>query len=423
MARHLRSFERHPEKLTEEIKKIAEADLILWSFPVYYFLIPSQLKRFMELILEKHAKELQGKYCTCLTTSIHFFDHTAHDYMQAVCEDLGMKYLPDLSAGMNDLLKQSFRDNFLKWFDDTNKRASKNSPAVTKFLPVKANQFKYEPRQPTKSSDTKGKRVVLVSDASESDHNLVSMERFFCTCLEDKVERIALKDLGIKGGCRGCLNCGWEGKCIYKDGFQKIFRERILTADAIIFSGSTKDRFLSARFKMFFDRSFFLGHRPELAGKPILWLVSGPLKQLHTLREFLESHAGVSKTLLVDIVSDEVENSERLDALLADGATRLASAMQKPIRKPRMFPAVAGSKIFRDFVYLASAIFRADHLFYKKTGFYDFPQSKRSQRFANFSLYMAMHIPSVRKKVQHQMTRLMLRPYEKIVGSLESKKS
>ena len=87
-----------------------------------------------------------------------------------------------------------------------------------------------------------------------------------------------------------------------------------------------------------------------------------------------------------------------------------------------MFPAVAGSRTFRDFVYLATAIFRADHLFYRKTGFYDFPQRKRAQRFSNFSLYMAMHIPSVRKKVQAQMTRLTLRPYEKIVGPLQEDK-
>ncbi len=423
VARKLKSMERDPETLADAVQKMANADLIIWSFPVYYFLVPSQLKRFIELLFEHHADELRGKYYTCITTSIHFFDHTAHDYIRGISEDLGMKHLPHLSAGMNDLLKDAFRTSYLRWFEDVSQRAMNNSIVAKSFQPVGRSDFVYEPGEIDTGRHSHAKNIALISDADDSDTNLLAMEQTLVSSLQAKVDRISIKDLGLRGGCLGCLRCGWEGKCIYRDGFQETFRERILTADAIVFSAGVRDRFLSSRFKMFFDRSFFLGHRPELEGKPLLWLVAGPLMQLHTLREVIQAHAGVSKAILVDIITDEAENSETLDRLLAESAERLHRAIDHPIRTPRMFPAVAGSRTFRDFVYLTTAIFRADHLFYRKTGFYDFPQRKRAQRFSNFSLYWAMHIPSVRKKVQAQMTRLMLRPYEKIVGPLLDDKS
>ena len=41
-------------------------------------------------------------------------------------------------------------------------------------------------------------------------------------------------DFKFSGGCLGCFNCASDGKCIYKDGFDKFLRENINTADAII---------------------------------------------------------------------------------------------------------------------------------------------------------------------------------------------
>jgi hypothetical protein len=60
----------------------------------YYFLVSSQYKRFIELIWERKAEGFfKDKYTAVLSTSIHFFDHTAHNYMNAICDDLEMKYL------------------------------------------------------------------------------------------------------------------------------------------------------------------------------------------------------------------------------------------------------------------------------------------------------------------------------------------
>ena len=93
------------------IEEIEKSDGIIISTPVYAFLVPSQLERFIELIFD-HKKEasFKNKYVTTLTTSIHVFDYAAHNYLNAICEDLGMKYVDGFPAGISgDLLKKDKR--------------------------------------------------------------------------------------------------------------------------------------------------------------------------------------------------------------------------------------------------------------------------------------------------------------------------
>ena len=69
------------------VDSIAKADLLLFSYPVYTFIAPCQLHRFLELL--KEAKlDLSGKYASQLSTSKHFYDFTAHRYIQDNCADL-----------------------------------------------------------------------------------------------------------------------------------------------------------------------------------------------------------------------------------------------------------------------------------------------------------------------------------------------
>lgn len=81
---------------------MARADLLLFSYPVYTFLAPSQLHRFLRLIKERGA-DLSGKYASQITTSKHFYDVTAHRYVEDNCFDLGLRVIHGLSADMEDL--------------------------------------------------------------------------------------------------------------------------------------------------------------------------------------------------------------------------------------------------------------------------------------------------------------------------------
>ena len=84
------------------------ADLILFCYPVYTFIAPYQLHRLFELI-KTDGVDLQGKFASQITTSKHFYDVTAHRYVEENCCDLGMKVVRGLSADMEDLLSEQGR--------------------------------------------------------------------------------------------------------------------------------------------------------------------------------------------------------------------------------------------------------------------------------------------------------------------------
>ena len=68
-------YEKDPAMVFDSLKS---ADLILFSYPVYTFIAPSQLHRFIHL-MKNSDLDLTGKYATQFTTSKHFYDSTAHN--------------------------------------------------------------------------------------------------------------------------------------------------------------------------------------------------------------------------------------------------------------------------------------------------------------------------------------------------------
>ena len=67
--------------MTEAAAAMRNADLILFSYPVYTFIAPSQLHRFIAA-LKASGADLSGKFVTQITTSKHFYDVTAHRYIE-----------------------------------------------------------------------------------------------------------------------------------------------------------------------------------------------------------------------------------------------------------------------------------------------------------------------------------------------------
>ena len=95
---------------------LANADLLLFSYPVYTFVAPCQLHRFIEL-MKKSGVSFAGKYATQISTSKHFYDVTAHRYVQDNCHDMGLKYIRGLSADMDDLLTEKGQKEARDFFD------------------------------------------------------------------------------------------------------------------------------------------------------------------------------------------------------------------------------------------------------------------------------------------------------------------
>ena len=121
IAQEFRKIEGEEEAFQEIIEAVKSADGVLWAFPLYILLVHSNYKRFIELIRERGVESaFKGKYTAALSTSIHFFDHTAHNYINAICDDLDMRYVGSFSADMYDLLQTKEQDKLIRFAEHKN---------------------------------------------------------------------------------------------------------------------------------------------------------------------------------------------------------------------------------------------------------------------------------------------------------------
>ena len=113
MGQRIKSYE---SDFTPVRQALEQADLVLFCYPVYTFIAPYQLHRLMELIAADGV-DLSGKFASQITTSKHFYDVTAHRYVEENCLDFGMKVIRGLSADMEDLLQEKGQREARMFFD------------------------------------------------------------------------------------------------------------------------------------------------------------------------------------------------------------------------------------------------------------------------------------------------------------------
>jgi NAD(P)H-dependent FMN reductase len=128
VAQRIKKLEKSEDAFQEIINVINSSDAIIWAFPLYFCLIHANYKRFIELIFERKeaVDAFRGKYALAISTSIHFYDHTAHNYIHGICDDLEMRYFGRYSTEMNDIMNDDKRENFLNYaslfFDSVEKK-------------------------------------------------------------------------------------------------------------------------------------------------------------------------------------------------------------------------------------------------------------------------------------------------------------
>lgn len=370
----IKSFEKDFSTAAEAM---TGADLLIFSYPVYTFIAPSQLHRFIEL-LKTSGIDVSGKFATRITTSKHFYDVTAHKYIQENCQDLGMKYIKGLSADMDDLLTEKGRKNAKEFFE---------------YICWCVEHDVYEP---------------LPKQAAAPAHIPVS------PALPNEDKRggdVNISEYPFQGGCLGCFNCAASGKCVYKDGFDDFLRNNIQTADAIVYAFSIKDHSMGSIFKMYDDRQFCNGHRPVTMGKPTGYLISGNYSSEANLQMIIEARSEVGGNFLAGVASDEINPDAEIDRL----AARLDYAIGHRYIQPRNFYGVGGMKIFRDLIWLMRGMMKADHQFYKKHGLYDFPQKKKGTILKMYLVGALMSSPRLKAKIGNKINAGMIAPYKKVL--------
>ena len=166
VAHEIRKIEKDTAVWNKTLDSIRSADLVLWAFPLYYLLVCAQYKRFIELIFERKAQDaFAGKYAASLSTSIHFFDQTAHAYIHAISDDLGMKYLGFYSAEMRDLLQEEERKRLEKFASLIVHRSAGKDPGPAGERSARLAIALVCPGHPTRNPFRTGtKKVVILTD-------------------------------------------------------------------------------------------------------------------------------------------------------------------------------------------------------------------------------------------------------------------
>ena len=248
-----------------------QAELVVFAYPVYSFLVPSQMHRFVELMKEQHIS-LKDKYVTQFTTSKHFFDVTAHRFMEENFRDLGARVIRGLSADMEDMLTEQGRDELEHFFAYTVFCAENAVYEHMEPSPAPVHELYESCLDACKKQD--GFDTVIVGDLREGDGSLRALIKDFTAAYPYRTRFVNIAEFPFRGGCLGCLNCAASGKCVYRDGFDTFLREKIQNADAIVYAFTLRDHSMGARFKMYDDRQFCNGHRTVAEGKPFAYLVN-----------------------------------------------------------------------------------------------------------------------------------------------------
>ena len=367
---------------------IRKADMLLFCYPVYTFLVPYQLHRFIEL-MKASGEDFSGKAATQVTTSKHFYDITAHRFVRDNCADMGLCFLDGLSADMDDILKDSGRKqardwmNFVRW-----QMGSSGSPE--------------------RSNDRK---AVVVADLEPGDARLKEMVDRFVAVFPYPCDVINIREFPFQGGCLSCFSCAATGKCVYKDGFDDFLRNTIHKHDAIIYAFRIQDHSMGSRFKLYDDRQFCNGHRTVTMGTPFGYLVEGAYSKEENLRLLLEARAQVGGNFLAGVATDEGD----LEAAINQLSATLAYAMETRYTPPQNFLGVGGMKIFRDLIYMMRGLMRADHRFFQSHGQYDFPQKQWKTSWKMYLVGWLMRNKKLKAKAGSKFTEGMVGPYRKAI--------
>lgn len=402
------------KNFTPALEAIQKADLLLFSYPVYTFIAPSQLHRFFEL-LKASKVSLDGKFATQITTSKHFYDVTAHRYVQDNCQDLGLKFIRGLSADMDDLATEQGQKEAEAFFARVCWSVGEN---IFEPFPKPLSAPRHMPVEvPAAPQAYKPGEVVIVTDCEKDNIQLANMIARFQAVLPLRTRVVNLREYPFKGGCLGCFHCAVDGTCVYTDGFDQFLRTNIQGGQSIVYAFSIQDHSMGALFKLYDDRQFCNGHRTVTMGMPMGYLVSGNYSEEFNLQMIIEGRAEVGGNFLAGVATDEQDPNTAIDSM----AATLAYALEHNYTQPQNFYGVGGMKIFRDLIYLMQGMMKADHKFYKSHGQYDFPQKKKGTLVKMYLVGALLSNPKLKSKMGNSMNEGMIAPYKKALETAKKK--
>ena len=378
------------DEFSNTIKDIKNTDGVIWCFPLYHLSVPGHMKRFIERIYELNLQDsFKGIYGTTFTTSIHYFDNLAHDYMEGISNDFQMNYLPGLSHDMYDLLKEDKQEELIYFVKNFKESIRNKEYCSITHKPLTKYDFIYRSTLTSNKIKT-NKRTVIVTDAN-SPSNIDTMIKKYISSIDGPVEVVNINDIEKMNYCIGCCHCGYENICRYdgKDDYREKLDLILDNSDIVVYAGQLKDRYFSSKIKTFFDRTFCYTHIPIFKGRQIAYLVSGPVSELPYLKDLMYAYAS-EDTNLGGIVSDECQDNYILDQQIENLVRRCISYAEDNYIKTATFQAVGAKKIFRDSIKDNLGLFIMDYKYYKANGYFKNKSLKSKLKTKFFRFFISL---------------------------------
>jgi len=225
----------------EELKRIGEAELVVFATSMYHFIIASQAMEAMGTIGEFIKKNFPNKPVTCFMTSNYLMDPLVRQYIESWAKTYDAVYFKGFNMHMDDILDDDKRSDAYAWFYATKLLAQGNVLKADESINVS----------------------IILADNNDKTKDLAEKYKAEFEGRNAVVKCINIMDYTIKP-CLGCQYCYTHRKCFMEetDDFVKALREVNTGADVILTVGELNNGYYSAEYKCFFDRHVCFGRCP-----------------------------------------------------------------------------------------------------------------------------------------------------------------
>ena len=417
VALKIRMIEHNRDYFSDIINTVNSSDIVLWAFPVYFYSIPGQLKRFIEIVIEEEKTyAFSGKYSSVIATSAGIYDYPALDYIQATSEDFGMEYFPGCSFKSlyhKDLLRKEVRDTFSAFFRRLILNAEDNKQQIKKYPKIVNAPQEFQPSDiPSPASEKNGKKLLVLTD-QKNGSNLEKMVYYAVANSGFEHETVNINDIDFRSGCIGCMQCQFNGRCVIKDDVNGLFGKKILTFDAVLFAISMQDRHISARWKTLIDRTLFIAKKNVYRDIHSGFIVSGPAMQGGFVHEFLQIYAGSRYFHDAGIVTDESGDSIEISANLVSLMHQLETSVVEKIQRPYLFHQRAYHMAMRELIYI-NGLGSNTQKFYRKNGLFDYPNTTLKHIISRSMLNFFFTFPLTKKHFRKNINIISANQYRKV---------
>lgn len=405
-------LEREPA-FEELIDKMSRADAVIWTTGAYCWFVPAQLQGLLDKLFAQGIR-FDGKLSATVMTSAYILDDFALTRIRRVSEQLGMHYLGEVSAQgglytgyMNEedteAACRTLAGQLDRALDSGYRPPISGRPIPAEYLSPSHVGQAFAVDEP--SVDKAGTHpIVVISGTPLGDGTasaaVVELIRRRSRC---PVEVVELAPLDIKP-CLGCLHCDLEeeARCVLHDDYAAVLQQ-VEAADGLIFIGNGASTLVDLPLKRFIDRSWGLGHRPTLVGKYGLSVVTGSGELgVEAARYVGEIFRGMG-VYQVAALSEGAGSPEELKRSLAWALGELERAMEERWQRADQFTHRSIHLGLRELVANAGALLRADWVFFKQQGLFDWPKTYKTAAF-----YWLFGNRGLRDKMMGKMSQRIL---------------